>query len=65
MFKKYGNLGKLLGSGATGSVSILTSESNPNKVYAVKKFRAKLQNETELDYKLKVKNEFKIGEVLT
>lgn len=64
MFKKYGNIGKLLGTGASGSVSLLTSESDPSKIYAVKKFRAKLPNESELDYRVKVKNEFKIGEIL-
>ncbi|CAH2351359.1 serine/threonine-protein kinase Hrk1p [[Candida] railenensis] len=64
MFKKYGNIGKLLGTGASGSVSLLTSESDPSKIYAVKKFRAKLPNESESDYRVKVKNEFKIGEIL-
>lgn len=64
MFKKYGTIGRLLGTGASGSVSLITSDTEPKKIYAVKKFRAKLPNELELDYKVKVKNEFKVGEML-
>ncbi|RLV82963.1 putative serine/threonine-protein kinase RTK1 [Meyerozyma sp. JA9] len=64
LFKKYGEVGRLLGTGASGSVNILRSKDNPNKVYAIKKFRARLPREAESDYKAKVKNEFKIGEIL-
>ncbi|KAL6452895.1 LOW QUALITY PROTEIN: RTK1 Probable serine/threonine-protein kinase RTK1 [Candida maltosa Xu316] len=64
IFAKYGVPGKLLGTGASGSVNIITSESNPNEVYAVKKFRARLNNENELDYKNKVAHEYRISEYL-
>lgn len=64
LFKKYGEVGKLLGTGASGSVNIVRAKNNPNKVYAIKKFRARLPREAESDYKAKVKNEFKIGEIL-
>lgn len=64
LFKKYGEVGRLLGVGASGSVSIVRAKDNPNKFYAIKKFRARLPRESESDYKSKVKNEFKIGEVM-
>ncbi|ODV76892.1 Pkinase-domain-containing protein [Suhomyces tanzawaensis NRRL Y-17324] len=62
LYKKYGSVGKLLGTGASGSVNLVTSASDPHKIYAVKKFRSKLPTESEADYKVRVKNEFKIGE---
>ncbi|CUM52834.1 uncharacterized protein AC631_02825 [Debaryomyces fabryi] len=64
LYKKYGTVGKLLGTGASGSVKLVTSKTDPNEIFAVKKFRAKLPNENEHDYKVKVKNEFKIGQHL-
>lgn len=64
LYKKYGGLGKLIGSGASGSVNLVTSKTDPNEIFAVKKFRPKLPNESEHDYKVKVKNEFKIGQYL-
>ncbi|KAK6459409.1 protein kinase [Scheffersomyces xylosifermentans] len=64
LFKKYGSIGRLLGSGASGSVNLVTSKTDPTQIYAVKKFRAKLPGEQESDYKSKVKNEFKIGALL-
>lgn len=64
LYKKYGGLGKLIGSGASGSVNLVTSKSNPSQILAIKKFRHRLQNESESDYKIKVKNEFKIGQYL-
>lgn len=64
-FRKYGNVGRLLGSGASGAVSLITSPLDPNVIYAVKKFRPRLPNESDLDYRTKVKNEFKVGEYLT
>jgi serine/threonine protein kinase len=63
LFKKYGPLGKLLGTGASGSVNLVTSKDDGH-VFAVKKFRPKLPNESEQDYRTKVRNEFKIGEYL-
>lgn len=64
IYKKYGSIGKLIGSGASGSVSLVTSKEDPLKIYAIKKFRAKLTNESDQDYKVKVKNEFTIGDYL-
>ena len=64
LFAKYGSPGKLLGTGASGSVNLLTSKNDPTKIYAVKKFRARMTNEQESDYKIKVANEFKVGEML-
>lgn len=63
LYKKY-TQGKYLGSGASGSVNIVHLRTDPSKIYAVKKFRNKLPNESESDYKIKVDNEFKIGDIL-
>lgn len=63
-YKRYGGLGKLIGSGASGSVNLVTPKADPSQILAVKKFRHRLQNESEADYKIKVKNEFKIGQYL-
>lgn len=64
IFRQYGKMGRLLGTGALGAVSLITLEDTPPRIYAVKKFRAKLANETDLEYKTKVRNEYKIGEYL-
>lgn len=64
LFKKYGSPGKLLGTGASGSVNLLTSKTDPTKIYAVKKFRSRLPNEQESDYTIKVQNEYRVGEYL-
>jgi serine/threonine protein kinase len=64
LFRQYGKMGRLLGTGALGAVSLITLEDTPPRIYAVKKFRAKLANETDLEYKTKVRNEYKIGEYL-
>ncbi|KAG7191581.1 uncharacterized protein KQ657_002974 [Scheffersomyces spartinae] len=61
--KKYTNANKLLGSGATGSVILVHSKTDSSQVYAVKQFRPKQKAENERDYKVKVKNEFKIASV--
>lgn len=60
---KY-DLGRLIGSGASGSVNLVNDKTNTKKIYAVKKFRAKLKGEAEHDYITKVKNEFLIGDHL-
>lgn len=65
LFKKYSKLGRLIGTGASGLVNLVSAKNDPEAIFAVKKFRAKLQNETDADYKTKVKNEFKIGQYLT
>lgn len=64
LFHRYGELGKLLGTGASGSVNILKSKTDPSKVYAVKKFRKRLSQEAQADYETKVQNEFKVGDYL-
>ncbi|KAI5948700.1 hypothetical protein KGF57_005311 [Candida theae] len=64
LFHSYGLPGKLLGTGASGSVNLLTSKTDPSKIYAVKKFRSRLPNEQESDYTIKVQNEYKVGEYL-
>lgn len=64
LYRKY-TKGKLIGSGASGLVNLVHLRTDPTKIYAVKKFRAKLPQEAENDYKVKVNNEFKIGEILT
>ncbi|PVH16578.1 uncharacterized protein CXQ87_004873 [Candidozyma duobushaemuli] len=61
--KKY-DIGKLIGTGASGSVNLVTAHGNENEIFAVKKFRARLKNESEHDYQTKVKNEFLIGDYL-
>lgn len=60
---KY-DLGKLIGTGASGSVNLVSDKTDPTKIYAVKKFRAKLNGEGDNDYMTKVKNEFLIGDYL-
>lgn len=59
--QKYGPIGKFLGSGATGSVSLVTDKYDVNKIYAIKKFRPRFKTESESNYKSKVKNEFEVG----
>lgn len=61
--KKY-DIGKLIGTGASGSVNLVTAHGNEKEIFAVKKFRARLKNELEHDYQTKVKNEFLIGDYL-
>ncbi|KAK6463884.1 kinase-like domain-containing protein [Scheffersomyces coipomensis] len=64
LYQKYGPVGKLLGTGASGSVNLVTLKTDPSKIFAIKRFRSRLPTENELEYKIKVKNEFKIGEYL-
>lgn len=61
--KKYGKMGKVLGSGAGGSVRLLKRESD-NKTFAVKEFRARRPNESLKDYSKKCTLEFCIGSTL-
>lgn len=58
------NMGRLIGTGASGSVNLISARDDPLKIYAVKKFRPRLKDEKELDYRTKVKNEFLIGDYL-
>ncbi|CAI6332563.1 unnamed protein product [Periconia digitata] len=60
---KYGKFGKVLGSGAGGSVRLM-KRSGDGVTFAVKQFRAKHTYESERDYKKKVTAEFCIGSTL-
>ncbi|GAA6022402.1 hypothetical protein JCM11491_001579 [Sporobolomyces phaffii] len=61
--KKYGKWGKILGSGAGGTVRLIKRPKD-HTVYAVKEFRAKRVGESEREYVKKVTAEFCIGSTL-
>ncbi|KAF2188195.1 Pkinase-domain-containing protein [Zopfia rhizophila CBS 207.26] len=60
---KYGKFGKVLGSGAGGSVRLM-KRSSDGVTFAVKQFRARHSYETEKEYNKKVTAEFCIGSTL-
>ncbi|EAT83924.2 hypothetical protein SNOG_08756 [Parastagonospora nodorum SN15] len=60
---KYGKFGKVLGSGAGGSVRLM-KRSSDGVTFAVKQFRARHSYESEKDYNKKVTAEFCIGSTL-
>lgn len=60
---KYGKFGKVLGSGAGGSVRLMKRNSD-GVTFAVKQFRARHSYETEKEYSKKVTAEFCIGSTL-
>ncbi|KAI9826063.1 MAG: serine/threonine protein kinase [Thelocarpon impressellum] len=60
---KYGKFGKVLGSGAGGSVRLL-KRSTDGVTFAVKEFRDRHAHETEKEYAKKVTAEFCIGSTL-
>lgn len=60
---RYGKFGKVLGSGAGGSVRLM-KRSTDGVTFAVKQFRARHSYETERDYNKKVTAEFCIGSTL-
>ncbi|KAF1817129.1 Pkinase-domain-containing protein [Eremomyces bilateralis CBS 781.70] len=60
---KYGKFGKVLGSGAGGSVRIMKRQSD-GVTFAVKQFRARHTYESEKEYSKKVTAEFCIGSTL-
>ncbi len=63
--KKYGKWGKVLGSGAGGTVRLIKgSAKTGGKLYAVKEFRARKGNESEKEYQKKVTAEFCVGSTL-
>lgn len=62
LHSKYGKLGKVLGSGAGGSVRLLKRADGVT--FAVKQFRDRHSWETEKDYSKKVTAEFCIGSTL-
>lgn len=61
--RKYGKFGKVLGSGAGGSVRLM-KRSTDNVTFAVKEFRTRHTYETEREYAKKVTAEFCIGSTL-
>jgi hypothetical protein len=60
---KYGKLGKVLGSGAGGSVRLMKRKED-GTVFAVKEFRARHPHESEKEYTKKVTAEFCVGSTL-
>jgi hypothetical protein len=63
--KKYGKWGRVLGSGAGGTVRLIkASQKNGGHVYAVKEFRSKRTGESEKEYQKKVTAEFCVGSTL-
>ncbi|KAF8498337.1 kinase-like domain-containing protein [Gautieria morchelliformis] len=63
--KKYGKWGRVLGSGAGGTVRLIkASTKNGGHVFAVKEFRPKRSGETEKEYQKKVTAEFCVGSTL-
>ncbi|KAF2423630.1 Pkinase-domain-containing protein [Tothia fuscella] len=60
---KYGKFGKMLGSGAGGSVRLMKRGSD-GTTFAVKQFRDRHSYESERDYNKKVTAEFCIGSTL-
>ncbi|KAI5122071.1 hypothetical protein M0805_006054 [Coniferiporia weirii] len=63
--KKYGKWGRVLGSGAGGTVRLIkASTRNGGRIYAVKEFRPRRSGESEKDYQKKVTAEFCVGSTL-
>ena len=63
--KKYGKWGKVLGSGAGGTVRLIkANQKQGGTTYAVKEFRPRRQGETEKEYQRKVTAEFCVGVTL-
>ncbi|KAF2838907.1 Pkinase-domain-containing protein, partial [Patellaria atrata CBS 101060] len=60
---KYGKFGKVLGSGAGGSVRLM-KRSSDGTTFAVKQFRARHSYESEKEYNKKVTAEFCVGSTL-
>ncbi|KAI1435659.1 kinase-like domain-containing protein [Xylaria sp. CBS 124048] len=60
---KYGKIGRVLGSGAGGSVKLM-KRSEDNTVFAVKEFRPRNSYETEKEYTKKLTAEFCFGSAL-
>lgn len=60
---KYGKFGRVLGSGAGGSVRLMKRTAD-GKTFAVKQFRARHAYESEREYNKKVTAEFCIGSTL-
>lgn len=63
LIKKYGNMGKMLGSGAGGSVRLIKRESD-GVTFAVKEFVPRRSHESIKEYAKKCTAEFCIGSTL-
>ena len=61
--KKYGKWGRVLGSGAGGTVRLIKGKQNGN-IFAVKEFRPKRSGESQKEYQKKVTAEFCVGSTL-
>lgn len=61
--KRYSKFMESLGAGAGGAVKLVNRLSD-KKVFAVKEFRAKYQNESKRDYAKKITGEYCIGSTL-
>lgn len=65
MGKKYGKWGKVLGSGAGGTVRLIKGNAKSGgMIYAVKEFRPKRVGESVREYNKKVTAEFCVGSIL-
>ncbi|PCH38091.1 Pkinase-domain-containing protein [Wolfiporia cocos MD-104 SS10] len=63
--KKYGKWGRVLGSGAGGTVRLIKASAKAGgTTYAVKEFRPKRTGESEREYQKKVTAEFCVGSTL-
>lgn len=63
--KKYGKWGRVLGSGAGGTVRLIkASNKNGGSIFAVKEFRPKRASESDKEYQKKVTAEFCVGSTL-
>jgi hypothetical protein len=63
--KKYGKWGRVLGSGAGGTVRLIKASSkNGGHIFAVKEFRPRRTGESEKEYQKKVTAEFCVGSTL-
>lgn len=63
--KKYGKWGRVLGSGAGGTVRLIRANpKNGGNTFAVKEFRPKRNGESEKEYQKKVTAEFCVGSTL-
>jgi hypothetical protein len=58
--KKYGKIGKVIGSGAGGTVRVISRESD-HKQFAIKQFRRRRPNESERSYIKKLTSEYCLG----
>ncbi|KAG9062385.1 serine/threonine protein kinase [Linnemannia hyalina] len=61
--KKYGKMGRVIGSGAGGTVRLITRESD-HKTFAIKQFRKRKATESERTYVKKITSEYCLGSTL-